>query len=448
MRNTKNEKLYRAKRTRNALCICALFFCLLFLFVGCVVPGQDPPATAPPELSGETEEPVIGAATPTPQNPIYETPIADVEIVFNDRFLEDVIRAKIKKSLGSVYVSDVAQITSLTARVEGIRNIEVLRYFTSLEVLDLYGNRISDLSPLSDLTNLKELDISRNYVGFLDKTGGTGMNLQPLSSLVRLEILSADENGITDLSPLAGLVNLKKLSIEGNVVSSMEGLSRLTQLEEIRAGKNHITDISQLEGLVNLKTLSLESNCFIEKEPYAEKGLADITALESLTSLRWLNISYNYVNSLEPLSKLPNLEYLNASNNSITDMECMRGSGVKRLDLGYNKIQRVDAILEMPALEEFWYQGNKLGNNTLALEIFLFKRDHPDQPLPPELSEALAAAGEEDGKEDPEDGGEETEDSGGQEEGPGENPGGGNNTSSDPVSYDKVINNTVQQGAA
>ena len=448
---------------RNVTRFGALLFCLIFLFCGCAGHGEYPAAETP-DAGAVPESPPASAATPTPQNPVYETPIVDAEIIFKDPYLRDVVREKIEKPLGSIYVSDVAQITSLTARVKGIRDIEDLRYFTALEELDLHGNNICDLSPLSSLTNLKKLDISQNYVGFMDKTGGNGMNLQPLSSLVRLETLKADKNGITDISPLAGLVNLKELNIEENIVTSLEALSRLTQLKELRAGKNRITDLSPLAGLVNLETLSLESNSYMEQDAsgsYVDTGIFEITALEGLTALKSLNISYNNITSLAPVSALPNLEYLNAASNNLTDIECMRGSGVKRLNLENNKLLQFDAILEMPALEELWYQYNPILDH-LALEIFLFRRDNPGQPLPPDLSEELAEREEEKASEDdgevpdegendddpgkgPEDVGEETEDGDGHEEVPGENPGGGNNVSSDPVSYDKIINDIVQQ---
>lgn len=368
----------------------ALLAGLLLLLAGCVPPdGPDLPSLpSPPAASAPPSD---ASTSPSGQDPLEPTPVQDTEIIFKDPYLEDVVRRLIGKSLGSVYVSDVTQITSLTARVKGIRDIEDLRYFTALEELDLYGNQITDLSPLGGLSKLKKLNISRNYTGLFDKFGGTGMSLQGISSLVLLENLEADGNGITDLSPIADLVNLKYLSLSENSITSVEALSKLTQLTTLYMGRNQISDISPLAGLTELKTLSLESNCSSELDANGNeiwKGLSDITAVEGLTSLTWLNISHNIITSIEPASSLFYLEYLNAASNNIADIEYMRGSRVRVLNLEYNRLSRYDAILEMDRLEEIMYQGNP-NNDVLALEIFLFMRDHPGQPLPPDLAEEL-----------------------------------------------------------
>lgn len=394
-------------RMRGKRKTAALLLILLLLLAGCTPQTGILPAVTPgPGQSASPSTPTGSGPVPPPQTsqgPIYETPAVNSEIIFKDPYLEEVVRQLIGKSLGSVYVSDVAQITTLTARVKGIRNIEDLRYFTALEELDLYGNKISDISPLAALTKLRKLNISNNYVGLFDKTGGNGMNLQALSSLVLLEWLEANENGITDIGPLAGLVNLQYLSLTGNTVTSVEALSRLTQLRTLYAGKNRITDISPLAGLVNLETLSLESNSYFAENntgEYAYESLPDIAAVENLKALRWLNVSYNIITSVAPAASLPNLEYLNAASNNITDMECLRGSSVKRLNLEYNAIARFDAILEMTALEELWYQGNPIADPRV-IDIFLFRLNNPGQPLPPELEEYFTETTE---------GGDETED--------------------------------------
>ena len=83
------------------------------------------------------------------------------EIIFNDLNLENIVRGLIGKNIGSVTRKDVSGITRLSARVRGISNIDALRYFTSLEELDLYGNRISDLSPLANLVSLKKLNLGK-----------------------------------------------------------------------------------------------------------------------------------------------------------------------------------------------------------------------------------------------------------------------------------------------
>ena len=61
---------------------------------------------------------------------------------------------------------------------------------TSLEILDLGNNRVSDLSFVSNLTNLKEFH-----------AGNRITDVTPLVKLPKLEYLDLNENCISDISP-------------------------------------------------------------------------------------------------------------------------------------------------------------------------------------------------------------------------------------------------------
>ena len=328
-------------------------------------------STAEPVLPGNTEPPVI-----------------DREISFRDPYLENVIREALGKTVGNIYESDVARITSLTARVRGIRSIEDLKYFTALEELDLYGNKICDLSPLSSLTGLKKLNISGNYSALLDKTGGTGMSLRPLSSLIMLQSLEAESNGIIDLTPLASLINMEYLNVRTNSVLSLNGLEQMTKLKELQAGQNKITDASVLANCVSLEVLGLESNSFYvqnELGEYSFVGLGDVSFAEGLQFLKNVNVSSNIISSLDALAGAENIEVINATGNHLTDIEGLRGSRVKKLFLEANFITSFDAIESMPFLNELGFYGNPI-EDSLAIEVFMFKQNNPGATLPPELT--------------------------------------------------------------
>ncbi|MBG30234.1 MAG: hypothetical protein CMI31_09580 [Opitutae bacterium] len=64
--------------------------------------------------------------------------------------------------------------------------------------------RITDLSPLAEMTDLKLLDLRANQIS----------DLSPLKKLKNLEILILLDNKITDVSPLKNLTNLKKLFLD------------------------------------------------------------------------------------------------------------------------------------------------------------------------------------------------------------------------------------------
>ncbi|HNS22115.1 MAG TPA: leucine-rich repeat domain-containing protein [Sedimentisphaerales bacterium] len=91
---------------------------------------------------------------------------------------------------------------------------------------------------------------------------------------------------IRDLTPLAGLRNLKWLLLHQNQVRCLSALSGLTKLRHLRLHGNHISDISAMAGLTNLISLNLRSNQII-----------DILPLSGLTNLQELDLRSNPLNA-------------------------------------------------------------------------------------------------------------------------------------------------------
>ena len=85
---------------------------------------------------------------------------------------------------------------------------------SSLELLWLNDNAISDLEPLSGLNGLLELDLGYNNI----------TDLSPLADLTSLELLWLNDNAISDLEPLSGLTALVELDLAGNDVTGMAAL--------------------------------------------------------------------------------------------------------------------------------------------------------------------------------------------------------------------------------
>jgi internalin A len=80
------------------------------------------------------------------------------------------------------------------------------KLLSALTTLTLFGNQISDLRPLSSLTNLTGLSLDNNQIA----------DLRPLSTLTNLTDLYLDNNSIADLKPLSPLTNLKYLNLSNN----------------------------------------------------------------------------------------------------------------------------------------------------------------------------------------------------------------------------------------
>ena len=93
----------------------------------------------------------------------------------------------------------------------------------------MYTNDISDLSPLSRLTDLRWLDVSNNLI----------WDISPLSRLTELRGVALNNNAVSDLSPLSGLTNLNRVHSWDCDVSD---LSPLVEIAGLR-GENSLIDV-------------------------------------------------------------------------------------------------------------------------------------------------------------------------------------------------------------
>lgn len=354
-------KYYRGQKI---FCLAIFMVIAVFLFSGCQVVNeimisgsQEEDIISVPTLSVPTPEPTVLATGVIPPTP---TPNADEEIHFTDSRLENIVRNKIGKNIGPIMRADVENITEFSARVEGILSINGLQYFTSLEELDLYGNRVSDLTPIANLASLKKLNLGKNY------------NM--------LSAGSSEAKGL-DITALKGLNLLEELDLSDNMLSNIDALCSMSLLKKVVLAKNRITDISALSGCKALTYVDLSYNYGLN-EDITERGIADLSPLygissietlianyniikdvngiEALINLKYLDLSVNYINDVGPINKLPKVETVLLNLNSLVSIESFKDNAVIiKLDVSQNMITHFDVILTMKNLQELnWAQNN------------------------------------------------------------------------------------------
>ena len=151
--------------------------------------------------------------------------------------------------------SDMKRLTELDAEKREITSLIGLEYATNLTFALLEGNPISDVSPLADLVQLRILNMAGCQIS----------DIRPLANLMCLESLHLHSNQIEDLTPLANLTKLTDLWLVDNHIADARPLEKLTLLEELRIHRNLIVDYSPL------RTLSLVN--FQYDESYESPGL-------------------------------------------------------------------------------------------------------------------------------------------------------------------------------
>ena len=161
----------------------------------------------------------------------------------------------------------------------------------TLTRLEASNVNISDLTGLEHATNLTNLLLGQTHVegvGWINSNSVS--DLSPLSGLTNLTGLWLERNAFTDISPLAGLTNLTELNLGGNNLSNISPVAGLTNLRQLWLWDNNISDISPVAGLTNLIELILQSN-----------AISDISPLSGLTNLTGLWLADNTISDISPL---------------------------------------------------------------------------------------------------------------------------------------------------
>ena len=142
----------------------------------------------------------------------------------------------------------------------GISDLSFLSGLTELRNLDIRGNPVGDLSPLRELA-LVELNVSRTDVDDLSPLRGSALHSP---------IISDTGVSLDDLAALPLSRRLRKLFAERLGVADISALSEFSRLEVLGLGDNRVLDPSPLRGVTALRHLSLWGNFISDVSPLVE----------------------------------------------------------------------------------------------------------------------------------------------------------------------------------
>ncbi|SFU16241.1 internalin A [Pseudovibrio denitrificans] len=291
----------------------------------------------PSELSSALAEKITKlkiVSDDTPEEPYNLSPLASVSSIRSlDLYREgDVDLTPIQNMKGlrslSLAIDAAAAFDQLTIGPEGLAE------------LSLYAPRLEiDLSSLAHLPNLRVLYVKANSIKGQESLGG-------LKHLERATFELAEE---TDFSSLTALTQLKWLEISGSfngaVLSGAGFLASLSELTNLDLSDNEIRDLTPLAGLKNLKVLTLTGNLTLSdisplsgltglRQLHLRKTqVSDLSALRNMNELGILWLSRTPVVDLSPLAELPKLWGLELKRTEVTDITPLRKLSLKHLDL-------------------------------------------------------------------------------------------------------------------
>ncbi|HBM3487192.1 TPA: LapB repeat-containing protein [Listeria innocua] len=241
---------------------------------------------------------------------------------FPDNNLAKAVAEKMNKNVDeSVTVEELAKITELDARSQGIEDITGIEYLTGLEILNLDDNQLKSIDVSKNLS-LEELTCDNNELTQLDVSQNTA-----------LEYLYCPRNQLTKLD-VSNNSALRYLACDVNQLTNLD-VSRNPALTNLGCTKNQLTDLDVSKN-PNLSTLVCSDN-----------------------QLANLDVSQNQA-----------LEYLTCDNNKLKNIDIDQNLALIELSCENNQLTNLDTTQNL-ALEILYCDDNQLTNLDVRKNINL-----------------------------------------------------------------------------
>ena len=223
-----------------------------------------------------------------------------------------------------------------------------LYQFVAVDSLNLSGkSQIKHLRPLSELRDLKFLDISQTAIEDLAPISNVtfleSLNLSntPTSAIKfikysdRLRYLDISNTKIEDISELVNLTNLQALKVEKTPIQSFAVLNQFKSLQELNLNESGFNNMENLKELSSLESLSLSKNTIL-----------NFSLLSQLTALTMLDLSETNFEDLAPLSSLTKLVQLDVTTSEVSDLSPLNSlASLKKIAADETKLSPEDATL-------------------------------------------------------------------------------------------------------
>lgn len=254
---------------------------------------------------------------------------------------------------------------------EQVSDLSPLAGFTQISELLLYRNRVESLEPLSGLVGMRKLNLQSNLV----------RTLAPLRSLSLIQELVVYDNPLEDFQALSDLPSLRKIEISSDQAVAFGSVGALNQVQRLKI-HGILPDFRVLPEMPSLRSLWVEScNSLAGIEKFRElKSLSayrgiidDISPLAHLTRLTHLHIAGNQIVDLKPLASLTQLREAILSANKIASVEPLKGLPLLHVAYFYSNpvedahVKNLCASLSSWDVE-FGYEGPPR-NGSLALTV-------------------------------------------------------------------------------
>ncbi|EDO1158963.1 LapB repeat-containing protein [Listeria innocua] len=234
---------------------------------------------------------------------------------FPDNNLAKAVAEKMNKNVDeSVTVEELAKITELDARSQGIEDSTGIEYLTGLEILNLDDNQLKSIDVSKNLA-LEELTCDNNELTQLDVSQNTA-----------LEYLYCPRNQLTKLD-VSNNSALRYLACDVNQLTNLD-VSRNPALTNLGCTKNQLTDLDVSKN-PNLNTLVCSDN-----------QLANLDVSQN-QALEYLTCDNNKLKNIDIDQNLALIE-LSCENNQLTNLDTTQNLALEILYCDDNQLMNLD----------------------------------------------------------------------------------------------------------
>ncbi|MBR3972800.1 MAG: leucine-rich repeat domain-containing protein [Oscillospiraceae bacterium] len=266
------------------------------------------------------------------------------EVILEDAAIDREVRASL--NLGAeetLFTNQLWNITSFTVPSDA-SNMNDISKMPYLEKLVIQDEKLENLQFLTGLSFLEELDLSGSRFG--------ADQISAIAALPSLQKLTLNECSISTVAGLEAAQNLTFLDLGNNTVRNLTPLAGLTALKEINLEHNAVTDLTALSGLSNLEKLNVSYNSLVSLSPLAENA-----------KLTWLNANNNDIRGLNGVERLTALTYLAVSHNALTEISLVSGcTNLVELHMASNQVTDISPVISLKKLETLDFAKNQVAS--------------------------------------------------------------------------------------
>lgn len=262
----------------------------------------------------------------------------------------------------------IFQDTAIEAQVRQMLNFssETVVYTSDLWTIDEFTvpQDAATYADLAGMINLKELTIPEA------KTSDFSF-LSSLQSLESFEV-SGIILGADTLSMIATPVSLKYLSLTDCGISSIAPLASLKNLVALNLNNNSIRDLSPLANMQMLEELYMQYNAVndlgvVSSLPALKildlsyNSLTSVATIGNCVSLEQVDLTHNKLTDIASVGNLKDLTHLAVAENALTDISSLAScTELKDLDISDNTISDIDPLSNLTGLMYLNFSNNKV----------------------------------------------------------------------------------------